>query len=243
MKIGLFNVIKRQFARNVTRKSIDTVKVNNPDLMKSQETTFDEFSLRNKLLHKINIEEKQELVVKSESTNKTPPDLNNYLVKQPKKNFRWGDSDVTSGTNTESFFIKGKTPEFDEVVKYLESWKMQDIKVFPTLDLGFTHLKKHSILATGYNNKHMYRCGKEMVKELKALGIDYLSRPPILQGRKYDDMMRIEFLEIEVFFFTEGGRIDADLEYKWTNKSDVDKVKYSDKVMKENKARYRRYKY
>ncbi len=60
---------------------------------------------------------------------------------------------------------------------------MQDIQVFPTLDLGFNHLKRYSILSTAYNNKHMFKCGRELIKEIKDLNINLRIRDASLQGK------------------------------------------------------------
>lgn len=284
-RIPFINIQIKNFARNISKKSnnlniINTTIVNpNEKEKKELDYTFEEFSLRNKIINEKTMEKSKKTEENSKKTMKDkkyidytkdyPTNVrreykvdtdnkNDYLVAQPKKNFRWGDKNEVMVK--ENFFIKGKIPDYYEIVKYLESWKMKDIIVFPTVELGFNHLKEYSILATGYNNKHIYKCSREFLRILKSLNIEINKKENeekdermergihpnqllSIQGRKHDELMRFDIGEVEVFLFTENGRFEADLEYKWTNKSDVDKIELSNKVMSQYKSKYRKYKY
>lgn len=167
----------------------------------------------------------------------------NFLVKQPKKSFRWGEDEESNQKNSEKskVFQKGVIPTYSDIVNFLELWRFKDIKVFPTVELGLNHLKNHSIICTGFNSKHIYKCGKELSQNLKETEVESL-RQVQLKGEKHDEMMRVEFSEIEVFMFTEEGREDTDLENKWMTVNDKDSTDYNERIMKE-KMKLKKYKF
>lgn len=154
----------------------------------------------------------------------------NYLVNRPSKFYQWGEENNYS--NKFKFNIDDEIKYFNynkenknesnvqellyvkNLVKILVEYRFYDIKVFPTLSMGYSHLKENTILCTGYNNKHIYKFGKELVCKLKSTN-ETIYKNLTFNGRKYDEFMRIDLNEIDIFFMTESRREELSLEQKW----------------------------
>lgn len=154
------------------------------------------------------------------SAKATITEVTEFLVKKPSKNFKWGVTSEDTERNELMeqkglIFVQGEKPSYLQLVKYAELCRLKDIKVIPTLELGFSHLSKYSILTTGFNSKHIHKCAKDLLKELKSLKIE--GRMPTISGRRHEEMMIIESGECTIYFFTENGREQHDLEFKWLN--------------------------
>jgi ribosomal silencing factor RsfS len=149
--------------------------------------------------------------------------ITDFLVKQPSKTFKWGVGDVSlqeqnaKEEEKRNIFNKGEYPNYLQLVKYCEICRLKDIKVYPTQELGFNHLAKHSILCTGFNPKHIHKSAKDLLREVKELKIIGLKIPSIL-GRRHEEMMCVNIGDISVYFFTEDGRENHDLDFIWLNK-------------------------
>jgi len=60
---------------------------------------------------------------------------------------------------------------------------LKDIVVVPTQELGLVHLKRHSIICSGFTSKHIYKTAVDFTIELKNLKIPNAPVPTI-SGRK-----------------------------------------------------------
>ena len=102
-------------------------------------------------------------------------DDNKVLVHRPHKNFKWGLGEQLQRKRGRQLliiivkFTKGEFPTIEQVVNFLELCNLKDIIVFPTKELGFLHLKEHSILCSGFTTKHIYKSAVDMLIELKNL--------------------------------------------------------------------------
>jgi ribosome-associated protein len=94
---------------------------------------------------------------------------------------------------------------------------MRDIVVVPTHKLGLKHLKEHSILASGFASRHIYKVAKQFSVDLKALDIPDLPHPPRVHGRRDDEWLIVEIGEISVHFMVDTLRKDHDLVDLWVN--------------------------
>ena len=173
--------------------------------------SFNESTLENKQVFS-NIHE-------GKSDKKKTPD---YLVTHPTKKFKWSSEleELTVKPKNNKIFTKGQYPSYTDLVKYCEICRLKDIKVFPTVELGFFHLKQHSILTTGFNSKHIYKCAKDLTREVKQLEIkDFIV--PTISGKRHSEAMRIDVGECSIYFFTEDSREQADLDNIWLNKKSL----------------------
>lgn len=169
----------------------------------------------------------------------------NTLVLRPSKSHKWSEeNNYSSKIHFDQYLSIDKFDNAENVAELLKEFRFHDIKIMPTMKLGLNHLKENTILCTGYNNKHIYKFGREFVKKLKdgnfAFKRDIL-KDFTLNGRKHDELMRIEIGEIEIFFMTEGRREELDLENVWTKKTTQLKELLGNELLKEQ-GKKRKYK-
>jgi hypothetical protein len=107
---------------------------------------------------------------------------------------------------------------------------MKDIIVVPTHKLGLLHLKETSILCSGFTAKHIYKCAKDMVVELKKLNIPNLPFTPTVFGRRDEEWLIIEIGEIHIHFFVESFRKEDDLLERWLNPTPKDFIEWQKRV-------------
>lgn len=173
-------------------------------------------------------------------------DKNDYLVKQPLKGFKWGidENNPVPEIESDKIFNRHTYPTFNQIVKYLECNRFKDIKIYPTMQLGFTHLKEHSVVATGFNSKHIYKVLKDLLRDVKKLeihGVNHLT----ISGRRYEEFMSTEIGEVGVYLFTEEGREEIDIDNRWLNRKAMAELSkhITHEDLSEQHKKKRRYKF
>lgn len=73
----------------------------------------------------------------------------------------------------------------------MELCNLKDIVIVPTKELGYEHLKEHSIICSGYTTKHIYKSAVDYLIELKKIKIPNADIPTI-SGRK-DEEWYVEY--------------------------------------------------
>jgi ribosomal silencing factor RsfS len=91
-----------------------------------------------------------------------------------------------------------------------------DIIVVPTKQLGYEHLKENSILSSGFTQKHVYKAAKDLIVELKKLGLPE-SYNPLVYGRRDDEWLLVDVGDTAVHFFVESFRKETNLLDVWLN--------------------------
>ena len=96
------------------------------------------------------------------------------LVKRPQKNFLWGYGTQTFDEQKHSqgegsYFTKGQLPTINELINFLEIYKLEDIKVVDFDALDRKSDERYAIVCSGFSGRHCYSAAKILVRELKNL--------------------------------------------------------------------------
>lgn len=136
-------------------------------------------------------------------------------------------------------FKAGEYPTVEALVDFLEMNTLHDIVVVPTQELGLKHLKKHSIVCSGYTSKHIYKVAKDLVVELKKLKIPDMLHQPTICGRRDEEWLLVESGEVHLHLFVESFRREQDIVDRWLNPPSEDEVdwhrRFTTKMYTKNK--------
>jgi ribosomal silencing factor RsfS len=128
-------------------------------------------------------------------------------------------------------------PDVDTLVNFLTVNNLTDIIVVPTKELGYNHLNDHSILSSGFTQKHVYKVAKDLIVEAKKLGIEDLK--PVIYGRREDEWLLVHIGKVSVHMFVESFRKETNLLDVWMNPPTEDEL--TERRRGENKSRKIKY--
>lgn len=138
------------------------------------------------------------------------------VLKRLDKNFRWGLAGEVLKRKKQPF-THGKMPTLDELKSFLDKELLKDITLVDMASCDRLDLGDHSIIATGYSNRHIYKVAKTLVKEMAKLELPVPNAPRIF-GRRDDEWVMVNIgPRIGIHLFTENMREDTNLEEKWRN--------------------------
>lgn len=135
------------------------------------------------------------------------------IITRLDRNSRWGLAGQILKKKNQKF-PTDRLPNKSELKTFLNQELLKDILY---IDMTKTNRKniKHSFIASGYSNRHIYKVAKNLVKLLKDINFDFKNEPRIF-GRKDDEWVMVAVgTDLELHLMTESQRKMVALEDKW----------------------------